>query len=250
MFNFFKKKPPKTVEPDLSFIGVDMHSHLLPGIDDGLKELEESVAFIRELQLLGYKKLICTPHILSDLYPNSPSTILPKLKLVQDAVKKAGINIQIDAAAEYMVDHDFSELIANSSREDLLTINGKYILIEMSYLSASPNIDNIIFNLRMLDLIPIIAHPERYNYYHNHFEQYERFKEQGCKLQLNMLSLSGGYGPYVKKTAEKLLKNQLIDFVGTDMHHERHLGMLKHFSTTPEFYDYFKDSILLNKHLL
>lgn len=250
MFNLFKKKQVKIVESDLSFIGVDMHSHLLPGIDDGLKELEESVAFINELQKLGYKKLICTPHILSDLYPNSPSTILPKLKLVKDAVKKAGINIEIQAAAEYMVDHDFTELIAKTSKDDLLTINGKYILIEMSYLSASPNIEQVIFDLRMLGLTPIIAHPERYNYYHRHFEQYERFKELGCKLQINLLSLSGGYGPYVKKTAEKLLQHQLVDFAGTDMHHDRHLGMLKQLSTTQEFYDYFKDAVLLNRHLM
>ena len=166
MFNLFKKKSGKPVEPDLSFIGVDMHSHLLPGIDDGLKELEQSVAFIGELGKLGYKKLICTPHILSDLYPNTPQTILPKLKLVQGALKIAGINVQVEAAAEYMVDHDFAELIAKTKKEDLLTIGGKYILIEMSYLSPSPNIDQVIFDLRMMGLWPILAHPERYNYYH------------------------------------------------------------------------------------
>ena len=149
-----------------------------------------------------------------------------------------------------MVDHDFTELIAKTSKDDLLTINGKYILIEMSYLSASPNIEQVIFDLRMLGLTPIIAHPERYNYYHRHFEQYERFKELGCKLQINLLSLSGGYGPYVKKTAEKLLQHQLVDFAGTDMHHDRHLGMLKQLSTTQEFYDYFKDAVLLNRHLM
>lgn len=250
MFNFFKKKSGKPVDPDLSFIAVDMHSHLLPGIDDGLKELEHSVAFIRELEQLGYKKLICTPHILSDLYPNTPQTILPKLKLVQDAVKKAGINVQVDAAAEYMVDHDFAELIARTSKEDLLTIGGDYILIEMSYLSASPNIDQVIFDLRMMNLTPILAHPERYNYYHHHFEQYERFKELGCKLQVNLLSLTGVYGPHVQKTAEKLLKSGLVDFLGTDMHHDKHLGMLKNLATRPEFYEIVKDAVLLNKKLL
>ncbi len=250
MFNFFKKKPLKTVDTDLSFIGVDMHSHLLPGIDDGLKELEESVAFIKVLQKFGYKKLICTPHILSDLYPNTPQTILPKLKLVRDALKKEGVDMQVEAAAEYMVDHDFAELIAKTPKEELLTINGKYILIEMSYLSPSPNIDQVIFDLRMMGLIPIIAHPERYNYYHHHFEEYERFRELGCKLQVNLLSLSGGYGPHVKKTAEKLLKNQLVDFLGTDMHHDRHLSMLKQLATTPEFYEIVKDAVLLNRSLL
>ncbi len=250
MFNLFKKKSGKPVSPDLSFIGVDMHNHLLPGIDDGLKELEESVAFIKELAQLGYKKLICTPHILTDLYPNGPQTILPKLQLVKDALKKEGVDIQLEAAAEYMVDHSFAELIAKTNKDELLTIGGKYILIEMSYLSASPNIDQIVFDLSMMNLTPILAHPERYNYYHRHFEQYEHFKERGCKLQVNLLSLTGGYGPSVQKTAEKLLKFGMVDFLGTDMHHEKHLLMLKSLSTRPEFYEIVKDSVLLNKKLL
>jgi tyrosine-protein phosphatase YwqE len=250
MFNLFKKKTVQPVEPDLSFLSVDMHSHLLPGIDDGLKVIEESVSFIRDLQKLGYKKLICTPHILSDLYPNSPKTILPKRDLVREALQKAGINVAIEAAAEYMIDHDFAELISKSKKEDLLTINGNYILVEMSYLSPSPNVDNVIFELQMLGLTPILAHPERYNYYHSRFDQYERFKELGCKLQVNLLSLSGGYGPHVKKTAEKLFKTQSVDFLGTDMHHDRHLGMLKQLATKPEFYELVNTVALQNKSLL
>ncbi len=194
MFNFFRRTPT-TVAPDLSFLGVDMHSHLLPGIDDGLQELEMSVRFIKDLKDLGYRKLICTPHILSDLYPNSPQTILPKLQLVRDALLQAGVDMKVEAAAEYMIDHEFGELLARSKREDLMTLGDNYILVEMSYLSPSPNFEQAIFDLRMLGLQPIIAHPERYNYFHAKFEQYERFKELGCKLQVNLLSLSGGYGP-------------------------------------------------------
>ncbi len=247
MFNFFKKS---SVNADLSFLSADMHSHLLPGIDDGLEEVEQSVAFIRDLQELGYTKLICTPHILSDLYPNTPQTILPKLALVRDALKAANVDMQVEAAAEYMVDHMFAELLAKSKKEDLLTINGNYILVEMSYLSPSPNFDKVIFDLRMLGLQPILAHPERYSYYHHQFEQYERFKDMGCKLQVNLLSLSGGYGPYVKKAAEKLFKNQMVDFLGTDMHHERHLETLKNFATRKEFYELVGNAELLNKTLL
>jgi len=249
MFNFFWKSN-KPVEADLSFIGIDMHSHLLPGIDDGLQELETSVKFIRDLQLLGYKKLICTPHVLSDLYPNSPQTILPKLELVRSALKEAGINIEVEAAAEYMVDHDFAALIAKSKKEDLLTIAGDFILIEMSYLSPSPNFDQVVFDLRMLGLQPILAHPERYSYYHHQFNQYERFKELGCKLQVNLLSLSGVYGPHVKKTAEKLFKNQMVDFLGTDMHHSKHLSLLKELATRKDFYELVAEAELLNRTLL
>ncbi|MDB5192267.1 MAG: histidinol phosphatase [Segetibacter sp.] len=247
MFKFFTKSA--SVPADLSFIGVDMHSHLLPGLDDGLKELETTVAFIKDLHALGYRKLICTPHILSDLYPNSKETILPKLQLVREAVAKAGIPIQIEAAAEYMVDHEFSELIQNSKKDDLLTFGENFILIEMSYLAASPNIEQTIFDLRMLQLQPIFAHPERYSYFHKKFDQYERFKELGCKLQLNLLSLSGGYGPDVKKVGEKLVKAGLIDYVGTDMHHERHLEMLKDLASKKEFYTLFEDLDIQNTNL-
>ena len=234
----------------MSFLTVDMHSHLLPGIDDGLQEVGQSVEFIRDLRDLGYKKLICTPHILSDLYPNSPKTILPQLELVRRELKAANIDIQVEAAAEYMIDHDFAELIARSKKEDLLTIKGDYILVEMSYLSPSPNFERTIFDLRMLGLTPILAHPERYSYYHRTFPQYERFKELGCKLQVNLLSLSGVYGPQVKATAEKLFKNQMVDFLGTDMHHDRHLSMLKMLATKPELYELVSDAVLLNKTLL
>ncbi len=248
MFNFFKKSG--AVSPDLSFIAVDMHSHLLPGIDDGLKKLEQSVSFISQLQEMGYKKLICTPHILSDLYPNSRETILPKLDLVRTALSKANIDVQVEAAAEYMMDHEFTELIAKTKKEDLLTINKDYILVEMSYLAPAPNVEQIIFDIRMLGLKPILAHPERYSYYHKSFEQYERFKELGCSLQVNLLSLSGGYGPQVKKTAEKLFQQGMVDFVGTDMHHERHLSGLQELASRKDFYTLLNAAALQNKKLL
>lgn len=249
MFNFLKRSG-KPVVPDLSFLGTDMHSHLLPNIDDGLQDLEQTVEFIKDLQKLGYSKLICTPHILSDLYPNSRATILPKLALVRDALVEEEVDIEVEAAAEYMIDHEFTELIAHSKKEDLLTIAGDYILVEMSYLSPSPNFDKVIFDLRMLGLQPILAHPERYSYYHDQFTQYERFKELGCKLQVNLLSLSGAYGSYVKKNAEKLFKNQMVDFLGTDMHHDKHLAMLKKLATKKDFYELVGNAELLNKTLM
>lgn len=248
MFNIFKKSG-KAI-PDLSFISVDMHSHLLPGLDDGLKELQQSIHFIKQLNELGYKKLICTPHILSDLYPNTRETILPKLDLVREALVKENIPVQVEAAAEYMIDHDFSLLVGKSKRDDLMTINKRYILIEMSYLAPSPNFEAVIFEIRMLGLTPILAHPERYSYFHRQFEQYDRFKELGCKLQVNLLSLSGGYGPDVKKAAEKLFKKGMVDFLGTDMHHERHLSGVHEMAASKDFYSLTGDAQLLNKSLL
>lgn len=246
MFSFFKKSG--RVEPDLSFIGADMHSHLLPGIDDGLQTPEESIAFIGDLYNLGYKKLICTPHIISDIYPNSPETILPKLEMVRQAVKEKGIDIVIEAAAEYMVDMDMEKLVVEN--KPLLTFGRNLILIEMSFVAASPNIEQVIFQLRLKGLQPVLAHPERYGYYHNDFEKYRHYVELGCLLQVNLLSLLGYYGKAVKTIAEKLIKHRMVDLLGTDMHHDRHLAALKDLASKKDFYKQFEGIDIRNKRLL
>ena len=245
MFSLFSKKK---VTADLSFLGADMHSHLLPALDDGLKTMEETIAFIRQLNELGYSKLICTPHIMSDMYANSPDTILPRLHEVQTELLAHNIPVQLEAAAEYMVDLEFEEMIRNE--EPLLTFGGNYILIEMSFIAPSPNIESTIFELCIKGLQPIIAHPERYNYYHDTFDKYQRLIDLGCVLQVNLLSLTGYYGPHVKKAAEKLIKNNMIQFVGTDMHHDRHLEGLIDLASRKELYDLLGNIDLKNKSLL
>jgi len=246
MFSLFKKTP--TILPDLSFIGADMHSHLLPDLDDGLKTLDETIVFIDELYKLGYSKLICTPHIICDMYPNSPETILPKLEMVHSELKKTNINISVEAAAEYMVDIEMEKHI--SSGQPLLTFGRNLILIEMSYMGASPNIEQVIFQLRLKGLQPVLAHPERYIFYHNDFENYHRFVDLGCLLQVNLLSLLGYYGRPVKIIAEKLLKNKMVDLLGTDMHHERHLAALKELASKKYFYKMMEGVEIKNKKLL
>jgi len=234
---------------DLSFLSVDMHSHLLPGLDDGLEALDQTIIFIGQLKQMGYKKLICTPHIFHDMYPNSPETILPTLDVVRNAIAKAGIDIEIDAAAEYMIDLEFEKLIDSGS--ELLTFGEKkYILVEMSYIAASPNFEKVIFNLQMKGLKPIFAHPERYTYLHNQPGKYERIIELGCDLQVNLLSLSGFYGKEVKKTAELLFKKKMVSFLGTDLHHQRHLVLLKELIQQKDFFSTVASASLLNKTLL
>jgi tyrosine-protein phosphatase YwqE len=234
---------------DLSFLSVDMHSHLLPGLDDGLQTIDQSLSFIQQLQDLGYKKLICTPHIFFEMYPNSSETILPKLDLVRNAISKAGIDIQLEAAAEYMIDLEFEKLM--DSGEQLLTFGEKkHILVEMSYLAPYPNFEKIIFNLQMKGLKPIFAHPERYAYLHNQPVKYERLIELGCDLQVNLLSLSGFYGKEVKKAAEVLFKKKMVSFLATDMHHERHMELLKELVQQKDFFSTVASAELLNKTLL
>ena len=232
----------------MSFVGIDMHSHLLPALDDGLKTMDETIRFIKELKELGYHKLICTPHIMSDLYPNTPNTILPTLKRVKAELAKHQIEMDLQAGAEYMVDFEMEKLII--SEKPLLTLGNNLILIEMSYVAASPNIEQVIFQLRLKGLRPVIAHPERYNYYHHHFSKYQRLNELGCLLQVNLLSLLGYYGKAVKAIAEKLLENNMVDMLGTDMHHENHLNALKELASRKDFYEMVEDADIKNKVLL
>jgi protein-tyrosine phosphatase len=217
MFSFFKKK---TQVEDLEWLGVDIHSHLLPGIDDGSPDIDTSIHLIKELNELGYSKFFCTPHIFTELYPNNPQTILPALDKVKIALKHAHIEVEINAAAEHMIDETFR------INDELLSLPGKHILIEMSFLSEVPNIEKVIFDLQIAGYNVILAHPERYNFYHKDTQKFHRLKEMGVLFQLNLLAVTGYYGKEVKLSSEFLLENRLYDLAGTDLHHVKHLKAL------------------------
>jgi tyrosine-protein phosphatase YwqE len=225
---FFKKKEI----PLINFFPkgfVDIHSHLLPGIDDGAKDLDRSIELILKMHSYGIKKIITTPHVLGDVYQNSSSTIKEKLKEVKDELIKRDIkDISIEAAAEYMMDEQFSELLEN---DDILTLKDNFVLVEMSYFSAPLNVYDILFQIQLKGYKPILAHPERYNFYHNDLNHYHKLKKAGCLFQLNLLSLTEQYGKGVQKISQKLLNENLYDFVGTDTHHHNHLALLKKIGT-------------------
>ena len=208
---------------------VDMHSHLLPGIDDGAKNLDTSIALILKMRSYGIKNIITTPHVLGDVYPNSSNTIKEKLAEVQQELQKRNItDITIKAAAEYMLDEQFSKLLEN---DDILPLKDNFVLVEMSYFSAPFNIYDLLFEMQLKGYKPILAHPERYNFYHNDYQNYYKLKKAGCLFQLNLLSLTPNYGKGVQKISQQLLKDQLYDFVGTDTHHQGHLELLKKIGT-------------------
>jgi len=201
-----------------------MHSHILPGIDDGAPDLETSLQLIRGLQEMGYRKLIATPHIYKELYPNTIETIRNALSLVHIGTKNAGIDVEIDAAAEYFLDEHFEDLL---SRDELLTLPDRHVLIEMSFMAPHPKLNEIVFQLCTKGYKPILAHPERYLYYAADLEQFERIRDFGCKMQVNILSLCGYYGKPSQKLAQRLIERGLITFLGTDLHHPRHEENLK-----------------------
>lgn len=247
MFNLFSKKKSRGEKFDFPVLKTDIHSHLLPGIDDGAKDLETSLQLIRGLKELGYQKLITTPHIIWDMYRNTPAIINDKLELVQEAIKKEGIEIEIQAAAEYFLDEHVEELL--KTREPLLTISGNKVLVEFSLAFPSLNIKDILFDMQMLGYQPVIAHPERYIYLQENKEFYRELKDIGCLFQLNLLALSGFYGRSVKDLAEYLLNNDFYDLVGTDLHHSRHLEELQHVEMTAALRKAIESGQISNREL-
>lgn len=209
---------------NLSVLKCDVHSHFIPGIDDGAQTMEDSIALIRSFHDLGYKKIITTPHILTDGYPNTPEIILGGLEKVRVALKNEGIPIQMDAAAEYYIDFDFERKLES---ESLLTFGRNYLLFEVSYVNSPDNLERIIFKLQTSGYKPVLAHPERYPFWSRNFEKFEQLKEKGVLFQLNINSLTGYYSKETKKTAEHLIERNMIDFLGSDCHHSGHTNLIK-----------------------
>lgn len=200
---------------------VDIHSHILPGLDDGSKDMQDTKNMLQAYHEMGVKKIIATPHILKGSYPNRKETILPAFERVASELKE--LNIITNAAAEHMLDEDFEQMLKEGK---LLPLKDHYMLVEMSYFQKPVNLKEIIFNMEHKGYTPVLAHPERYNFIKT-IEEYRDLKKIGCLFQLNLLSLSKHYDPKVQKKADLLLKNDLYNFTGTDAHHEEHLKKLK-----------------------
>jgi len=224
-------------------IRCDLHSHLLPGVDDGVKSTEEALDLITELALLGYRKLIITPHIMSHRFPNTKADLLNKFAHLKQIVETQHLPIELELGAEYFFDAHFLELI---ERNELLTFSDRFILFELPYHAKPLHLDIGIAKLIDNGYRPVMAHPERYLYYHSNFKAYEQLKAQGVFLQLNLNSLVGYYSRPVQKIAVKLYKKGLIDFLGSDLHGQRHLEALKRVFEDNVYCKYFSKNAILN----
>jgi protein-tyrosine phosphatase len=219
MFSFFSKKDSS--KDAFSFLGTDMHSHLLPGIDDGSDSLLTSLTLIDGLKHLGFSKLIITPHIYEAFYKNSKQTIEPAYKEVKTAFYAS---VELEYSAEYFADEFFERKVKDN---DLLPFSKNHILIETSFVAYTQRIEHIVFKLKTQGYQPILAHPERYLHLKDSFETFKRLKEFGCLFQLNTISLGGYYGRASEEMAFDLMEAGFADYLGTDMHHARHLDFLK-----------------------
>ena len=247
MFSFFHRRT-KHNETDLHRLGADMHSHLIPGIDDGAPDMDTAVLMIKSMMKLGYHKLITTPHIQGEMYRNTPAVIKAGCQRVIERLAADKIQVDFSAAAEYFVDEHFEEIL--KSDEPLLTIHGNLVLIEFSFIREPQELKETLFKLQIKGYQPIIAHPERYLYFGAHKSWYDDMKGIECLFQLNILSLCGYYGKGQEELAQYLIRKKYVNLIGTDLHNIRHAQIIKASGTIMDNITKLLDSgALLNPQL-
>ena len=220
MFNLFFKK--KHLLKDLIPKNyIDIHNHVLPGLDDGAKNLISSVGLVLEMKEIGFAKIIATPHTYPGLYENTNTSIENSFKKLK---QKINGKIDISFASEYMID---KSLIKKAEEKSLLTIKNNYVLLEMSFISPPNNLYDVLFEIQVNGYVPIIAHPERYRFFFDRFNEYEKLKNIGCKFQINMLSLTGYYGKDIINISDKLIGADFVDYIGSDIHNMRHINLIR-----------------------
>ncbi|GAA4356657.1 capsular polysaccharide biosynthesis protein [Hymenobacter saemangeumensis] len=235
----------------LAVLGADMHSHLLPGLDDGAETVAHSLDLLRALRDIGFRKLVMTPHIMGDFYKNTPEGVRAALAQLQEATLAAGItDMELACAAEYYLDEFLGRKLADGT--EMLTFGGdkRYLLFETSYMNEPLNLREIVFELKAQGYRPVLAHPERYTYLYGRFAEIEKLRgEYGVLMQLNLNSLAGYYSPAAQKVAEMLIDGGLVDFVGTDTHHLRHTETLLRKTMVRPYMEKLLRLPLLNKEL-
>ncbi|MEA3446929.1 MAG: CpsB/CapC family capsule biosynthesis tyrosine phosphatase [Bacteroidota bacterium] len=224
LFSLHKKQHQPVIP-----IRTDMHSHLLPGIDDGAQTVEESLDMVRAFQAQGYTKIITTPHVHSQRYLNSTDDIMHAREILFDAMEKENINFPVEIAAEYYADEHLLKLLEN---DDILSFGDNYLLCEFSFLMPPVGTDIIVKEIKNAGYIPVLAHPERYEYWNDNFSMYERLRKQEFLFQANLPSVYGLYGPGPKITVEMLAKKGWVDFLGSDAHDAATVDLLNEITAT------------------
>lgn len=229
MFGLFNKK--NTADNTL-FFHTDIHCHIVPGVDDGSKSIERSIDLVKRMKQWGIDRVIATPHVTEDTFENTPQSISEPFDSLKEAIDAEGIDIALEHSAEYRIDDYFIHQVESNS---LMPYPDNYLLVENSYILEPWNLDQTLFDLKMAGWKPILAHPERYRYYHPKKERYQRLHNNGILFQVNLLSLAGYYGKEEKKMAEWLIENNYVDFIGTDLHHSAHADAIEKYLEGKDF---------------
>lgn len=243
LFDFFGKK--RDADAKL-FYNTEVHCHILPGIDDGAQSVEKSVQLVKEMKSWGIDRVITTSHVTESTFENTPESIAAAYATLKEALDKENIDMEIVTSAEYRMDDFFLSQLKDNK---ITPFPGNYLLIENSFFQPYWEIKELIFDLQLKGYTPILAHPERYMYYHKTPNIFKELHDQGCLFQVNLLSLSGYYFPQVKNMAWKLLEQGMVDFIGSDLHHNDHATHIGNYIGTKEYYKLAKlsENILNDK---
>lgn len=241
MLNIFRHKPS---EPEKLFFSTDIHCHVVPGIDDGSPDVDTSVELIRSMQSWGINRILATPHVTDSVFENSPETIAGPLAQLKEALRKADIDIDIDHSAEYRLDDLFKRQFESGI---IRPYPNDYILVENSWIQEPWGLDQTLFDIKIKCLSPILAHPERYTYYFSNKERLRKIHSDGTLFQINLLSLAGHYGKEQRKMAEWLIENDLVDFIGSDLHNLSHVESIERYLASK---DYKRDRQRLQNRIL
>lgn len=223
--SLFSSKKKVNIE-SLAAIGVDMHSHLIANIDDGVNTIDEAIEIILYLKKIGYRKVITTPHTMKGGYDNTPEIITAGYERLKDEMERRNVMFPIEVASEYYLDETFIKRITDE--EKLLTFKNNYLLFELSYMTRPNNMEKAFFEMNVAGYKPIMAHPERYPYLlDKDLNNYKKIKDAGIYLQVNLFSLVGYYGKSAQQIAKSLVDEEMVDFVGTDIHNPMQLEVLE-----------------------
>ena len=228
----WRRETPASIK--FSELGWDVHSHLVPGVDDGATGLDDSLEMVRYMVNLGYRGMVLTPHIMSDLYPNSPETLNAPFQSLVDAVKKEQIPIKLKLAAEYLLEEDTLRLLKKGDPMTFSCMDGqghkrRVMLMEMGFHEAPSDalVKEVIFEAQGRGMVPLLAHCERYPYLHRNASLLELWYKRGGWLSVNATSLAGAYGPDTRDMAKRCMQLGWISFVCSDAHCMRHLHALE-----------------------
>lgn len=219
MFSLFKKK--QTIESSGILNGfIDYHSHILPGVDDGVQNIDETLRILNEYEKLGISEVWCTPHIMEDI----PNTTKKLREQFAHLLENYDGTIKLHLAAEYMLDGLFNERLAS---DDLLLFGNmkNEILVETSYYSSSYNFNKVLDLIMSKGIFPVLAHPERYMYMDE--KKYVDLKQKNIRFQLNLGSLGAAYGYTSYKKSLMLMKKGFYNYAGTDLHTIHFLDFIK-----------------------
>ena len=228
MLNFFGRKK----EPTTLFYNTDVHCHILPGVDHGSQNVEQSLAMLQAELDMGITRVICTSHVTSNTFENTPETLNAAYDELKLAVAEAQLPVEIFVSAEYRIDEYWDEQYAAGA---VLPMPGNYLLLENSFQQELLELDEMLFNLRIKRYRPILAHPERYSYYARRRQRYEELHQRGVKFQVNILSLAGYFGSTARENAVWLLKHDFVDMLGSDMHNLDHAAIIKEYLSSREW---------------